>query len=74
MGKEWVMVRITKATHKRLCEIRSLQERLAIEGKPFALDTNRDGLLSLDATINALIDRDNAHRLRARKKGSKEAE
>lgn len=74
MAKDWIMIRVSRKTHSRLNKLRELQERLAIEGRPFALDTNRDGLLSLDATIAALIDRDNDHRNRAKKGKDKKAE
>lgn len=74
MAKDWIMVRISRKTHSRLNKLRELQERLAIEGRPFALDTNRDGLLSLDATIAALIDRDNLHRSRTKKAKGKGTE
>jgi len=66
MGRKTsVMVRVERATHERLCEMRALMQSLWYKGQLQTLDFDVERGMSLDLVIRTLLDRDESHRQRA---------
>lgn len=64
--EEWAMVRLKKATRVKLELVRESLQRALEQGKQVC-GIGRDGEITFDTVIDVLINRDTAHKERARK-------
>lgn len=67
--RDWIMVRIRRTTHQRLTELAEMWKRERERRNDLPAPDDRDRI-GLDRVISELIDRDDSHRRRGRKKVS----
>lgn len=70
MAQVYKMVRLREKTHLALVVLAELWATLVPEGKMRPLRTTDDGMVSLDAVVEELVQRDWEHRQRASKNSS----
>jgi len=67
---EWIMVRLQRTTHHKLSLLREAMELSNKEGKS-EYEVNRDDLLSLNAVVEILVDREWSKRNRSGSRNKK---